>query len=579
MYTNSPLVTYTKISPNKTSNRNNGIDTITIHCIVAQWTAKQGCDYFANTSAQSSANYVVGKDGSIGLAVEEKDRSWCTSSSYNDNRAVTIEVASDREHPYAVTDAALAALIELVADICKRNGIEKLIWSTNKSDRLNRVNGCNMTVHRDYANKACPGEYLYSRHGYIADEVNKRLGANSTTTAPTTQKLYRVRKSWDDAKSQIGAFAKLDNAKSACDTAGAGYYVFDENGKALYPVKVETQPEVQKLYRVRKSKDDAKSQKGAYANLNGAIECCQNAGDGYHVFDWDYKIVYSYKAPVVETKPVETPKEEKPIVAVYDLDYPEKIKIVDTDKNLEDDELKKNCVKAIKGVLANNADLDVEIAKAFFALAPKYGIDPMMAISQSVLETGWFKYQHSAVKPEQHNYCGLGVTSNGMTGAEFDTVEDGVRAQLQHLYAYGCKDELSETILDPRFKYVTRGIAPYWQNLAGRWAVPGYDKNTYATPEDAMKAGNTYGQKIRTICLGIDKVEVTDEDVAKYFPVEVKPNDNVEIKPEGDVETNPNDNIIDTPQNTDDNMEKEVFTFIKLLKKLFEYIVGLFKKK
>lgn len=175
---NSTLVTYTRISPHKTPSRSHAIDTITIHCIVAQWTAKQGCDYFATTSAQCSSNYIVGKDGSIGLAVEEKDRSWCTSSSANDNRAVTIEVASDRTHPYAVTDKALEALIELVADICKRNGIKKLVWSTNKSDRLNHRNGCNMTVHCDYANKSCPGEYLYSRHGYIAEQVNKKLGVN-----------------------------------------------------------------------------------------------------------------------------------------------------------------------------------------------------------------------------------------------------------------------------------------------------------------------------------------------------------------------------------------------------------------
>lgn len=180
---NSPLVTYTNITKNKTSPRNHAIDTITIHCIVGQWTAKQGCDYFATTDRECSANYVVGKDGSIGLSVDEADRSWCTSSRENDNRAITIEVASDTEHPYAVTDAAYAALIKLVADICKRNGIKKLVWSTNKTDRVNHANGCNMTVHRDYANKACPGQYLYDRHGAIAAAVNEILGPG-TTQAP-----------------------------------------------------------------------------------------------------------------------------------------------------------------------------------------------------------------------------------------------------------------------------------------------------------------------------------------------------------------------------------------------------------
>lgn len=177
---NSSLVTYTKISPNRTSPRNHTIDTITIHCYVGQVTAKSGCNAKSfteyNPIAGASCNYVVGHDGSIGLCVEEKDRSWCSSNRANDHRAVTIEVACETAHPYRVTDAAMSALTELVTDICRRNGIEQLVWSENKSDRVNHKNGCNMTVHRDYKNKECPGQYLYERHGDIAAEVNKRLG-------------------------------------------------------------------------------------------------------------------------------------------------------------------------------------------------------------------------------------------------------------------------------------------------------------------------------------------------------------------------------------------------------------------
>ena len=124
-YTNSSLVTYKNISPNKNTNRSHAIDTITIHCVVAQWTAKQTCDYFKNSSVKASCNYAVGCDGSIGLCVEEKDRSWCSSNVANDHRAITIEVASDRTHPYAVTDKAYNALIKLVADICKRETASK----------------------------------------------------------------------------------------------------------------------------------------------------------------------------------------------------------------------------------------------------------------------------------------------------------------------------------------------------------------------------------------------------------------------------------------------------------------------
>lgn len=150
-------------------------DTITIHCYVAQVTAKQGCDYFAGIERVASCNYVVGTDGSIGISVPENQRSACTSDTNNDARAVTIEVASDRTHPYAVTSAAYDALINLIADICHRNNIKKLNWSEAKTDRVNHLNGCNMTVHRDYANKSCPGDYLYERHGDIAAAVNALL--------------------------------------------------------------------------------------------------------------------------------------------------------------------------------------------------------------------------------------------------------------------------------------------------------------------------------------------------------------------------------------------------------------------
>lgn len=203
---NSPLVDYTRISPNKNSPRNHKIDTITIHCVVGQCTVETLGNIFAPTSRQASSNYGVGTDGKIGMYVQEKDRSWCSSNAANDNRAVTIEVASDTKHPYAVNDRAFAALLDLVTDICKRNGIKKLVWSTKKADRVNHKNGCNMTVHRDYANKSCPGDYLYNRHGEIAAEVNRRLGvADTAPDAGAAQgvTVYTVKKG--DTLSQIAA--------------------------------------------------------------------------------------------------------------------------------------------------------------------------------------------------------------------------------------------------------------------------------------------------------------------------------------------------------------------------------------
>lgn len=146
-YTNSALVNHTRISPNRNSPRKHAIDTITIHCVVGQVSVETLGNIFANPNRGASSNYGIGYDGRVGMYVEERDRSWCSSSPDNDHRAVTIEVASDMSEPYAVTGKAYAALINLVADICKRNGIKKLVWSTDKNTRVYHRNGANMTVY------------------------------------------------------------------------------------------------------------------------------------------------------------------------------------------------------------------------------------------------------------------------------------------------------------------------------------------------------------------------------------------------------------------------------------------------
>lgn len=265
---NSKLISYTKISPNRTSPRNHKIDTVTIHCVVGQCSVETLGNIFAPTSRQASCNYGIGADGRIGMYCEEKDRSWCSSNAANDNRAITIEVASDTKHPYAVNAKAYAALIDLLVDICKRNGIPRLVWSTSKADRVNHKNGCNMTVHRDYANKSCPGEYLYSRHAQIASEVNKRLG--STDTRPQPEKvLYRVQtgafrnkagaeallqqvkaKGFDTYmvkvngpyKVQVGAFAQKSNAiamAAKLKAAGFSTYVVSGGGESVEEIARE----------------------------------------------------------------------------------------------------------------------------------------------------------------------------------------------------------------------------------------------------------------------------------------------------------------------------------------------------
>ena len=258
-YTNSKLVNYTRISPNRSVNRNHKIDTVSIHCVVGQCSVETLGSIFASTSKEASSNYGIGYDGRIGMYVEEKDRSWCTSSASNDNRAITIEVASDTYHPYKVNDAAYKSLIKLLVDICKRNGIKELKWKADKS-LIGQVDKQNMTVHRWFANKSCPGDYLYNLHGQIAKEVNAQLGSATSSMAKKT--LYRVRKTWKDVKSQKGAFYDLSNAKKCADE-NEGYSVFDENGKAVYTSKATNSTS---SFKVQISISDLNIRKGPSTN-------------------------------------------------------------------------------------------------------------------------------------------------------------------------------------------------------------------------------------------------------------------------------------------------------------------------
>lgn len=275
-YTNSSLVKYTSLSPNHSGQRTHSIDRITPHCVVGQLTAEGICACFPK-GREASCNYGIGKDGKVALCVEEKNRSWCSSSAENDQRAVTIECASDSTAPYAFNTAVYNALIELCVDICKRNGKNKLLWLGDKTKTLNyapKSGEMVLTVHRWFANKSCPGDWMYSRMGDLATTVTKRLsgvsGGGSTTTTPTGKTLYRVRKSWSDAMSQIGAFSVLANAKSLVDK-NPSYKVFDESGKVIYE-KGSTSTAF-KPYTVRVTATDLYIRKGAGTNYsaNGFI--------------------------------------------------------------------------------------------------------------------------------------------------------------------------------------------------------------------------------------------------------------------------------------------------------------------
>ena len=229
-YTNSSLVSYTKLSPNHSGQRTHSIDRITPHCVVGQLTAESICGCFTSPSREASCNYGIGKDGKIALCVEEKNRSWCSSSSANDQRAVTIECASDLNAPYAMTTAVYNSLVKLCTDICKRNGKKKLLWLGDKNKTLNyspKSDEMVLTVHRWFASKSCPGDWLYSRLGDLASKVTIKLGGN---TSASTGTLYRV---------QTGAFSKKANAdamEKKLKAKGFDTYMVQSGG--LYKVQV-----------------------------------------------------------------------------------------------------------------------------------------------------------------------------------------------------------------------------------------------------------------------------------------------------------------------------------------------------
>lgn len=260
---NSGLVVYTKLSPNHSGQRTHSIDRITPHCVVGQLSCESICGCFTSPEREASCNYGIGTDGRISLCVEEKNRSWCSSSNANDQRAVTIECSSDKTAPYAMTDAVYAALIDLCTDVCKRNGKSKLLWFGDKNKTLAyepKADEMIITVHRWFANKSCPGDWLYNRLGDLATKVTSRLGGGSQQPSGT---LYRVQtgaykqKANADAqlakvkaagfdtymvqaggyyKIQVGAYSKKANADAMAEklkAAGFDTYITTEQGKPV----------------------------------------------------------------------------------------------------------------------------------------------------------------------------------------------------------------------------------------------------------------------------------------------------------------------------------------------------------
>ena len=350
---NSPLVSYTRLSPNHSGKRTHAIDRITPHCVVGQVTVQSLGNVFAPASRQASSNYGIGLDGAVGMYVEECNRSWCSSSNANDQRAVTIECASDTTAPYAFRPVVYDRLIELCVDICRRNGKRKLIWIGDKTKALAytpKSGEMLLTVHRWFANKSCPGDWMYARMGDLAAKVTAQLSGSGST----------------------GGTGTADDGTAIMGTAQA------------------TAAQMQAYIR----------------GVNPAV--------------------------------------------------PQSV---------------------------------IDMIPLYISEGKAEGVRGDVAFAQSCLETGNFGFAGSAVTLSQNNFCGMGVTAAGVKGNSFSTPQLGIRAQIQHLQAYASTAALKQACIDPRYKYVKRGSAPYVEWLGQKENPQGL----------GWAAGAGYGEKILRI--------------------------------------------------------------------------------
>ena len=306
-YTNSPLVDCTKLSPNHSGQRTHNIDRITPHCVVGQCSAETIGEIFEPVARQASSNYGIGYDGRVGMYVEEKNRSWCSSSRDNDQRAITIEVASDSTHPYAMNDKAYNKLVDLCVDICQRNEKSKLIWINDKAKALSYEPADDemiITAHRWFANTACPGDWLYNRLGDLAKAVTTKLNGIDESIKTT----YKV---------QSGAFSVEQNAKNLADKLKA-------DGFEIYIVKES------ELWKV---------QTGSYSNKDNAqAQLTKLKNKGY-----DAIIKTVTTLTVIE----ECTKTEEPKVGVPKIEEP-KVDVVKIEKG--DTVIVKSGAKTYNGV-------------------------------------------------------------------------------------------------------------------------------------------------------------------------------------------------------------------------------------
>lgn len=370
----SKLATEFIESPNHRNGRLYPITKITIHHAAMVCNARVVASVFVPEARKASATYCIGNDGGIVQCVKESDMPWTSSNSDNDNRAITIEVAnSARYGQWPISDAAMESLINLCVDICERNpGIGRLNYTGD-------TNG-NLTMHCWFANTQCPGPYLKSKFGYIAEEVNRRLDAKNVST------------------------------------------------KTVYDVEVQ----------------------GVSKELADRIKAEAEIEGGSAVVS----------SREVEVKPVEdtsgyTKIASNPVATAEQM------------------------IAYVKAKNPNVAQSVIDMIPLYLSEGTVEGIAGDIAFAQSCVETGNFAFPQTTCKVslDQNNFAMMGVTTAESKGESFESPQIGIRAQIQHLKAYANSDALVGECVDPRFKYVVRGVAPYveWlgmkENPQGRgWA-------------------------------------------------------------------------------------------------------------
>jgi N-acetylmuramoyl-L-alanine amidase CwlA len=546
-------------------------------------TAQNNTKYFKSVNRSASAHYFV-DENSIWQCVEDKDIAWhCgTSGTYyhkycrNDN-SIGIELCSrkDSKGTYYFKEETMQNAAELTKYLM---------------DKYN-ITIDNVIRHYDVTHKTCPAPFVKDSNAWTAWKARIVKPATPPSQPSDTYEIVvSINKYYTSSDA-----AKKINSKGTMATGT--YYIFktsngminvttkqgsagswinpSENIVKIPEPKPEPPQEVQ-MYRVRKSWGDAKSQIGAFSVLNNAKALADSrASEGYRVFDNDGKVVYTPVQPAPSPTPTPTPTNpttpsvpepaQEPVVI-------EKHSILGTSETTAE--------QMATYVLKHNQNPQIavdiyDLAEMYLQEASIEGVRGDIAFAQSIYETGYFKYGGD-VKPEQNNYSGIGATGGGVAGATFESPIIGVRAQIQHLKAYASKNGLQQDCVDPRYSLVTKGIAPNLEDLAGRWAVPGYNKTKYDSLDDALVAGETYGQYIWDIVVAMKNIVGIPKPIPEPIPEPENPVIEAPVEPDEPI-LEPIDDTNPIPEIPDDTDKDEIIPKVSFLRLIVDTIIKIIK--